>query len=164
MNEQDDMSRFRFGGAEEITSKLPPKGNEQLARIAEQALVAFRTDCPAEFATLVRAYENSSAAVGVFGLGNVTLAVKDGEVRINPPTEDCPPLVGRGATYPEVISALARGQITALDAFNRGDMLVRTAETDELHKAYTFFAEFCGKALESRKLIDVLSTFEEVVG
>jgi hypothetical protein len=140
------------------------KQNGTMAEFAEKALAAFRRDLKSEYAELVEAFDGSAAAVGVFGVGSVTIAVRDGKVEIDPPAERCPPLIGRGATYPEVIGALARGEVTALDAFHRGDLLVQTQTSDELRRAYDFFVRFSGSALESKRLHEVLREFEAQVG
>lgn len=139
----------------------PSEGNEIMAKFASKALEAFRGDLKEEYAELVKAYDGSAAAVGVFGIGSVTIAVQNGEVAINPAAEKCPPLIGRGATYPEVISALAQGEVTALDAFHQGHLVVQAEDSGQLHRAYDFFVRFSGKALESRRLHNVLQEFEK---
>lgn len=138
-------------------------GDDAMAELANQALEAFRADMSKEYEQLVKTYEGSSAGVGLFGVGSVTIAVQNGEVMINPPAEKCPPLLGRGATYPEVLLALARGQLTGLDAFHRGDLLIQVDDSEELHRAYDFFVRFSESALRSQRLRGVLKQFEEKV-
>jgi hypothetical protein len=139
------------------------RGDEMMADLARQALEAFRADMSKEYEQLVKTYDGSAAAVGLFGVGSVTIAVQDGEVTINPPAEKCPPMLGRGATYPEVILALAHGRMTGLDAFHRGDLLIQVDDSEELHRAYDFFVRFSEPALRSQRLRGVLKQFEEKV-
>jgi hypothetical protein len=141
----------------------PREGGAFLERIAKDALEAFRRDCEEEYDTLVKKYDDSAVAVGVFGVGAVTLAVTKGEVHVNPPAEKCPRLRGRGAVYPETVIAIAEGRTTALDAFHRGDLLAR-AESSELHRAYEYFVRFSDAVMRSKRLQKTLQAFREEIG
>lgn len=144
---------------EKYDGAKPTRGG-QLKDIAGRALEALRADLPEQYAELVEAYDGSAVAVGVFGMGSVTVAVVKHEVLLDPDAERCPPLLGRAATYPEVVSALARGNVTPLDAFHRGDLVVQADDPEQLHRAYDFVVRFSGAALSSDRLREVLGTFE----
>ena len=142
---------------------IDPKGNENqqtIEDLAHKALGAFRSDAKKEYDTLVKAYEGCNAVVGIFGMGSVTVAVSKGEVHINPnPKQVSTKTVGRGATYPETLVALSKGQLTALEAFHRGDLVAR-AESGDLHTAYGFLVKFSDAALRSARLQGVLGEFQ----
>jgi len=139
------------------------RGNavEQLAR---EALEAFRADAPKEYQVLVKEYEGQSAVVGVFGMGSVDVAVSRGEVHLGESkAKEKTRMIARGATYPETIMAMSRGEVTPLEAFHAGDLVVR-APSEELHKAFGFLVKFSEAAIGSKGLQRVLEKFKEQSG
>ncbi|RSZ60741.1 hypothetical protein HF313_18420 [Massilia atriviolacea] len=139
--------------------KQTPEGQCQLADIARRALAAFRNDSQEAYAQLVREYDNSSAVIGIFGLGSVILTVSGGEAAIAERAPDKPArLVGRAALYPETILALSEGRMTPIEAFHSGDLVVR-AESDDLHRAYGLMVKYTDTALRSQQLQSVLKEF-----
>jgi hypothetical protein len=140
------------------------EGNRALEGIAREALDAFRHDAREAYERLVREYEGSAAVVGVFGLGSVTVAVRDGEVHINPEAGKCPKVIGHGATYPETVVDLAEGRTTVLKAFHAADLVVRVDDPQELHRAYSLAVEFTDPVVRSDRLQHVLRRFRDVAG
>lgn len=140
----------------------PPQSQRggELKEVAEQVLEVLHADLPEQYAELVEAYDGQSVVVGVFGMGAVTVAVAGREVLLDPTGDERRPLLGRAATYPEVISALARGNVTVLDAFHRGDLVVQAEDPEELHRAYDFIVRFSDAAMRSERLRGILELFE----
>lgn len=145
--------------------KQAPEGQRRFTEIARRALEAFRADSQEAYAQLVREYDNSSAVVGVFGLGSVTLAVSGGEATIldkAPEKGDRQTrLVGRGAAYPETVLALSEGRVTPIEAFHSGDLVVR-APSEELHRAFGLMVKYSDTAVRSDRLQEVLKEFREL--
>ncbi|MBR0696736.1 hypothetical protein [Bradyrhizobium lablabi] len=134
---------------------------EQLAR---EALEAFRADAPEDYDVLVKEYEGQSAVVGVFGMGSVNVAISRGEVHLGESeAKGKTRIIARGATYPETIIAMSRGEVTPLEAFHAGDLVVR-APSEELHKAFGFLVKFSASAVASKGLQRVLEKFKEQSG
>jgi hypothetical protein len=132
--------------------------------LAREALEAFKADAPKEYQALVKEYEGQSAVVGVFGMGSVDVAVSRGEVHVGESkSKDKKRPCAHGATYPETILAISRGEITPLEAFHAGDLVVR-APSEELHKAFGYMVKFSDAALGSRGLQRVLGKFREQSG
>jgi hypothetical protein len=132
--------------------------------LAREALEAFKADAPKEYQALVKEYEGQSAVVGVFGMGSVDVAVSRGEVHVGESkSKDKKRPFAHGATYPETILAISRGEITPLEAFHAGDLVVR-APSEELHKAFGYMVKFSDAALGSRGLQRVLGKFREQSG
>lgn len=141
--------------------KQEPEGQRHFAEIARRALEAFRADAQEAYAQLVREYDNSSAVIGVFGMGSVTLAVSGGEATILDKAPDNPSrLIGRGAAYPETVLALSEGRITPVEAFHSGDLVVR-ASSEELHRAFGLMVKYSDTAVRSERLQAVLKEFRE---
>lgn len=142
--------------------KQAPEGQHRLAEIARHALEAFRADSQEAYAQLVREYDNSSAVIGVFGLGAVTLTVSGGEAAIQDKVQEKPlRLIGRGAAYPETVLALSEGRVTPIEAFHSGDLVVR-APSEELHRAFGLMVKYSDTAVRSEKLQEVLKEFREL--
>jgi hypothetical protein len=134
---------------------------EELAR---EAIEAFKADSPKEYSTLVKEYEGQSAVVGVFGMGSVNVAVSRGEVHLGDGEAKAKTrLIARGATYPETLIAISKGEVTPLEAYHAGDLVVR-APSEELHKAFGFLVKFSEAAIASRGLQRVLDRFKEQSG
>jgi hypothetical protein len=135
------------------------KRSNAMAELAREALEAFKADAPEEYEALVKEYEGQSAVVGVFSMGSVNVAVSGGAVHISEgkPKEKTR-MIGRGATYPETILAMSRGEVTPLEAFHAGDLIVQ-AQSEELHKAFGLMVKFSGAAIGSKQLQGVLGKF-----
>jgi hypothetical protein len=138
-------------------------GNEALATLTRKAIKAIQSDAREAYQELAKSYEGSAVVFGVFGLGSVTIAVRDGEIQVGSDGKERSKLVGRGAVYPETLLAITRGEITPLEAYHRGELLARAASTD-LHRAYGHLMKFSDAALRSPKLQEVVSDFREVTG
>jgi hypothetical protein len=138
--------------------EVPPKGNDLVAEYARKALEAFRADLPDAYKEIVKQYEGHAVSAGVFGMGMVMVAVQDGEVQINPKGKPAK-LLGRGATYPETIAALATGKLTILDAYHKGDVAVQAARSSSLHDGYNRMIRYSDSALRSNKLQQVFTEF-----
>ena len=113
----------------------PEEGAKAVAKLAEDALAGFKADAKGAYSELVKQYEGVSASVGVFGMGSVLLSVAKGEVHINPDDKRRGNHRGAGAISPEALVAISEGKMTVLDAFHRGEVVVR-AESDALHEGY----------------------------
>ncbi|MDH4185376.1 MAG: hypothetical protein OEV08_00135 [Nitrospira sp.] len=146
---------------EDIQPRL--ESSKKLASLANDALKAFREDNPQAFKELVEVYSGKSADLALFGHGKFHIAVKKGEVEIQPDKIQGSGATGRGATTPETLMAILEGKLTVLEAFHKGDLVAR-ANSAELHRAYDFFARFSDAAMRSKKLQKVLSDFRSTFG
>ncbi|MDJ0765583.1 MAG: hypothetical protein QNJ97_21555 [Myxococcota bacterium] len=135
-------------------------GQELVEKFAHDALEAFRADLPDAYGELVKTYNGQAVSAGVFGMGMVVVDVRDGKVRINPrPSKKNAPIVGRGATYPETIAALATGKLTVLDAYHKGDLAVQARKSQSLHDGYNEMTKYADGALKSKRLQKVFAEF-----
>lgn len=140
---------------------MEKRGGNAVKDLAHAALEAFRNDAPREYAELVKEYEGQGAVVGIFGMGSVDIAVSGGEVRVGESTaQGKGKMVARAATYPETILAMSNGEVTPLEAFHAGELVVR-APSEELHKAFGYLVKFSDVALGSKGLQRVLTRFKE---
>jgi hypothetical protein len=129
--------------------------------LAHAALEAFRTDAPRAYEELVKEYEGQGAVVGIFGMGSVDISVRGGEVQVGEgAVHDKRAPVARAATYPETILAMSNGEITPLEAFHAGELVVR-APSEELHKAFGYLVKYSDVAIGSKGLQRVLARFKE---
>lgn len=146
--------------------KQTPDSQRHFADIARRALEAFRADAKEAYTQLVKEYDNSSAVIGVFGLGTVTLTVSGGEAAVHEKADEKAlekpaRLVARGAAYPETILALSEGRVTPIEAFHSGDLVVR-APSEELHRAFGLMVKYSDTAIRSEQLQGVLKEFREL--
>ena len=144
--------------------KKKDDGSERIAQFAEAAIDAFKKDCAAPFRKLVKQFSGNAAAVGVFGVGSCVVAVQRGKVQVNPRSLGRSGLTARGATYPETIAALAEGKLTVLDAFHKGDLVMQSVKSEQLHEAYTAFVEHADAALRSKRVQRVITDFRKFLG
>jgi hypothetical protein len=134
------------------------EGDRLVAEMVQGTLDALREEASEEYNRLLEKYRDTAAAVGIFGVGSVTLAVMDGQILVNPPAERTPSLRGRGALYPETLLAITEGRMTVLDAFHRGELVAR-ANSEDLHGAYDSFTEVTEVAIKSQRMRQVVSRF-----
>jgi hypothetical protein len=143
-----------------------PKGSEssaQLAALAKEAVSAFREENAAAFQELVTAYNGKSADIALYGHGKFNIAVAGGELQVVPNELRGEGATGRGATTPETFIALLEGKLTPLEAYFKGDLVVR-ANSAELHTLYGYFTRFSDAALRSKKLQQVVVGFRQAFG
>ena len=141
----------------------PREGAKMIAKLAEDALSAFRADDKNAYAELVKQYEGAAVVVGVFGIGAVTLAVQKGAVKVNPDTKDVGKLSGRAAVYSGTVAAIADGKLTVMEAYHRNELVVR-APSATLHEAYDSFCKHAESALKSKRLRKNLAEFRKFAG
>lgn len=134
------------------------EGDRLVADMVQRTLDVLREDARDQFEKLLAQYRDTATAIGVFGVGSVTLAVLDDEARVNPPAERLRAVQGRMAIYPETLQAITEGRMTVLDAFHRGELVAR-ANSDDLHRAYDSFTEVSETAFRSPKMREVLAQF-----
>ncbi|WP_299635758.1 hypothetical protein [uncultured Ruegeria sp.] len=139
----------------------PEEGAKAVEKLAEDALAGFRADAKKEYAELVKQYEGASATVGVFGMGSVEVSVMSGEVHINPNQKRKGKGRGVGAISPEALVAISEGRMTVMDAFHRGEIVVR-AESAALHEGYDSFIRNSEAALRSKRLQKTLAQFRKI--
>ena len=135
---------------------------DKLARLAKEALQAFREDNPDAYKELVQAYDGKSADLALLGHGRFHVSVSKGEVEVLPNEVRGKGVTGLGATTPETLMAIVEGRITPLEAFFKGDIVAR-AHSDELHQAYNYFVRFSEAALRSKRLQKVASEFRDAI-
>lgn len=142
-----------------------PKGtrNEdaELAKLAHEAVEAFRKDNPDAYDELVRTFEGRGADLALLGgHGRFHAEVRDGEVVIDPDAVGSTPVTARGAASPETLMAILEGRGTPLEEFFRGNVIARAASAD-LHIAYGYFVKFAEAALTSQGLQRVRKRFAQ---
>jgi hypothetical protein len=150
----------RKGPYEQAGGRAPGDQSKELAALAHKAVDAFREENTEAYRELVEAFEGRSADLALFGLGKFNVTVEKGEVRIEPKLRGGAG-TARGATYPEVVMALASGELTPLEAHFKGDLLAR-APSGDLHLAYGYFVRFSDLALQSERLRGLLTEFQEL--
>lgn len=136
----------------------PRAGNEEMMKLAKDALAAFRADAKKAYAELIKQYEGSTVVVGVFGIGSVSLSVEKGEVKLNPDAREVKEVRGRGAIYPETIVAISEGRLTVMEAFHQKGIVVHSG-SENLHEAYESFCRHSEAALKSKRLQKTLKEF-----
>ncbi|MBL3596353.1 hypothetical protein JMM63_12345 [Rhodovulum sulfidophilum] len=139
----------------------PEDGAKAVEKLAADALAGFKADAKKEYAELVKQYEGASATVGVFGMGSVEVSVLSGEVHINPGAKRMGEQRGVGAISPEALVAISEGKMTVLDAFHRGEIVVR-AGSEALHEGYDSFLKNSEAALKSNRLQKTLAEFRKM--
>lgn len=137
-----------------------PEESRRLAQLAEEAIGAFREENPEAHRDLVRAFEGQSADVALLGHGRMHVAVRDGEVKLDPDRAVGPDSTGRGAIAPETVVEIVEGRLTPLEAFFKGDLIAR-AHSDDLHKVYDFMVRYSDTAMRSKRLQELLKRFRE---
>ncbi|MGR4880571.1 hypothetical protein ACIPUC_14215 [Streptomyces sp. LARHCF249] len=125
------------------------QNDKALANHIRRGVTNFRTENPGEFQEMVREFDGRKANVAVLGLGRVNVRVGGGDVIIDPGLG--PAEMMHGAVYLEAAQAIAAGQLTPLQAYFRGDVIVR-APADDLHNGYGFFIRFAELAFTSTSL------------
>lgn len=144
----------------EKNSDTTGDGQKLIEKFAHAALEAFRDDLPEAYGELVKNYNEKAVCAGVFGMGMVVIDVHKGKVRINPKANNSnPPVIGRGAAYPETIAALATGQLTMLEAYHKGDLAVQAAKSQSLHDGYNEMVKYSDDVLRSKKLKKIFDEF-----
>ena len=132
--------------------------NDQLiAQQARQMVNTFRTDNPDEFHELVSEFDGRHANLAVFGTGRISVRVANQDVSIEPGLAQGE--LARAAVYMEALQAIKRGVLTPLQAYFRGDIIVRAPEGD-LHKAHGFFVKFAELAFGSDAMRRHFDDFE----
>lgn len=122
------------------------QGDQLVANRARQAITTFKSANPAEFLELVREFDGRAANVAVFGTGRMNVHVANNDVTIQPGLGEGE--LTSGAIYMEAAQAIMGGRLTPLQAYFRGDIIVR-APAEDLHRAYGFFVRFAELALAS---------------
>jgi hypothetical protein len=138
--------------AESIT-----QGDRALAAQAQNVLNTFRTDNPAEFQEMVGEFDGRNVNLAVFGVGRMNVRVANGDVSVQAGLGTGE--MARGAIYMEALQAIRQGVLTPLQAYFRGDIVVR-APSDDMHTAYGFFVKFAELALSSDSMRAHLDTFD----
>jgi hypothetical protein len=131
-------------------------GDQVVANRARQAIATFKADNPAEFLELVREFDGRAANIAVFGTGRMNVRVTHDDVTIDPGLGDGEN--ASGAIYMETAQAIMQGRITPLQAYFRGDIIVR-APSEDLHRAYGFFVKFAELALTSSAMREHFDDF-----
>ncbi len=137
-----------------------PQGRDRVAALAQEALEAFRKDLPSQFKQLVEAFEGRGADVALLGHGRFHIAVRNGDVSIEPNRTKAGPASGRGAATPETIHSILNGESTPLEEFFRGNLIAQ-APSEELHRVYDYFVEHADAALRSERMQKVADRFRK---
>jgi hypothetical protein len=154
---EEPMARKSKVTQERRVEKLR-EGDQLLAEMVKATLATLREEARDQYGRMVEEYTKKAAAIGVFGVGSITLAVLDGEVQINPQSDRIEVLGGRAAIYPETLTAISEGRMTVLDAFHRGELVAR-ANSDELHRAYNNFTAISDVAARSPRIREIIAQF-----
>lgn len=147
--------------ATEYRKMDPQEGAKAVAKLAEEALAGFKADAKGAYSELVKQYDGASATVGVFGMGSVLVTVKGGEVHFNSDEKRKDKVRGVGAISPEALVAISEGKMTVMDAYHRGEVVVR-AGSESLHEGYDSFVRHSESALKSKRLQKTLEQFRKL--
>lgn len=132
-------------------------GDRLVAGQAQQMIDSFRAENPDEFAEAAREFDGQAANLAVFGFGRINVRIADGDVSVEPGLGTGE--MARGAIYLEALQAIRQGVLTPLQAYFRGDIVVRASSAD-LHRVYGFFVKFAELALASDSMRRHLDTFD----
>ncbi|MFJ9026324.1 hypothetical protein ACIRPU_41140 [Streptomyces sp. NPDC102259] len=124
-------------------------GDQALATRARQVINTFRAEHPAEYQELVHEFDSRDGNLAVFGFGRINVRITNGEVSVEPGLG--PGEMARGMIYMEALQAITQGVLTPLQAYFRGDVIVR-APSGDLHTAYGFFVRFAELAFGSETM------------
>jgi hypothetical protein len=133
--------------APRATSVTP--SDRELANHVRRGVTNFRTENPVEFQEMVGEFDGRRANVAVLGFGRINVRVGGGDVVIEPGLASDEMM--HGAIYMEAAQAIAGGRLTPLQAYFRGDVIVR-APAGDLHNGYGFFVRFAELAFASANL------------
>jgi hypothetical protein len=133
------------------------QGDRIVANQAQQAINTFRADNPAEFQEMVGEFDGRDANLAVFGFGRMNVRIANGEVSVRPGLGTGE--MARGAIYLEALQAIRQGVLTPLQAYFRGDIVVR-APSGDLHRAYGFFVRFAELAFASESMREHFDAFD----
>ncbi|MFJ3728356.1 hypothetical protein ACIPYQ_38115 [Streptomyces sp. NPDC090045] len=120
-----------------------------LAGAVRSGVRDFKTENPVEFREMVGEFDGRQANVAVLGFGRINVRVGGGDVVIEPGLGSGEMM--HGAVYRETAQLIAAGRLTPLQAYFRGDVIVRAAAGD-LHNGYGFFVRFAELAFGSARL------------
>ncbi|MCP2289450.1 hypothetical protein [Nocardia amikacinitolerans] len=120
-----------------------------LANEVRRGVTSFRTENPAEFQEMVGEFDGRKANVAVLDFGRIHVRVGGGDVVIEPGLGEGEMI--HGAIYREAAMSIAGGRLTPLQAYFRGDVIVR-APAGDLHNGYGFFVRFAELAFSSARL------------
>jgi hypothetical protein len=143
--------------------KAQLQAGRKLAELAEEAVQAFREKDPEAFRELTSVFEGRSADIGLLGIGGFHVAVQKQSLSIEPNEFRGNRATAHGVTSPETLLDIAEGRLTPLEAFFKGDLLVR-AKSPDLHLAYDYFVKFADTALRNERLRDLLEKFRDEFG
>ncbi|UXY32434.1 hypothetical protein [Streptomyces sp. HUAS TT20] len=125
------------------------ENDKALANHVRRGVTNFRNENPAEFQEMVGEFDGRRANLAVLGFGRINVRVGGGDVVIEPGLG--PDEMMHGAIYLEAAQAIASGRLTPLQAYFRGDVIVR-APAGDLHNGYGFFVRFSELAFASERL------------
>src|ERR1044071_5589615 len=114
--------------------KTQQETGKRLATLAEEATRTFREESPEAYEELLRAFEGKSADVGLLGHGGFHIEVRKRKLSIEPNAFRGGGANAHGVTTPETLLDIADGRLTPLEAYFKGDLMVR-AKSAELHQA-----------------------------
>jgi len=144
----------------ERMSKSQQETGKRLAALAEEAVRAFQEANGDAYKELVKAFEGRSADVGLLGQGGFHIAVQGGKLSIEPNAFRGGAAAAHGVASPATILDIAEGRLTPLEAYFKGDLLVR-AKSPDLHLAYDYFVKFADAALRNQRLRGLIAQFRE---
>jgi hypothetical protein len=135
---------------------------KRLAALAQEAAGAFREDNPDAYEELLRAFEGKSADVGLLGHGGFHVEVRKKKLSVEANAFQGGS-TAHGVTTPETLLDIADGRLTPLEAYFKGDLMVR-AKSAELHQAYDYLVKFSESALRNKRLRDIVEEFRAEFG
>jgi hypothetical protein len=133
------------------------QGDQVVAGQARQMINSFRANNPTEFQEMVREFNGRDANLAVFGFGRMNVRIANGDVSVEPGLGSGE--MARGAIYLEALQAIRQGVLTPLQAYFRGDIVVR-APSEDLHRAYGFFVRFAELVVASEAMREHLDAFD----
>jgi hypothetical protein len=145
------------------TRKSQQEAGKKLAALAEETVRAFREENGEAYEELVKAFEGRSADVGLLGHGGFHVAVRGKKLSIEANAFRGDASTAHGVTSPETVLDIAEGRLTPLEAYFKGDLLVR-AKSPDLHLAYDYFVKFADAAARNKRLRDLIEKFRDEFG
>lgn len=142
-----------------VPQTLPARPVDRaLAELAQRALQILRSEQPALFRELVKAFDGKAFDVALFGQGKFHIAVSDGDIRVYAFVEGGA-VAYRTGGYPSAVADIAEGRMTPLQGFFRA-LIVAFGSAKDLSVGHAYSVKLAKVTKESVAMQDVVKQFK----
>lgn len=141
------------------TSLLPERPIDRaLAQLGETSIGILRTEQPALFQDVVKAFDGERFDVALFGEGKFHVSVHNGEVQILPYVMGSA-VAYRVGGYPSAVADIAEGRLTPLEAFFRA-VIVAFGSAKDLSVGHAYIVKLAKFVRASRAMQELVGEFK----